>query len=297
MQAGPDLSIEFNTAEGLEVGKTQLKLQGRERRQVDRLHVDQARWWCRRNCPRTAADLAREGTNFWVVRPRLDVSGVLGRAPVCPARLYRRGRCRGKDSASKATSCTVGLETPPAVTHDRAGKAFQGSGPDLGLAGHRIAGVFSPYQRGSRDRLCARQDRNAVNVEVFVDAPNDKFVTNGTRFLERQRRGFQRQRRRPESAHPIAGVDGGGGVGVRRSIARAMPTRRRRPIRTSNCSTEAAAKANPDGEVALIRMRFDQSIRGLAVAPCHRFLRHHAWQRHADHHGFRSRQQALLRAG
>ena len=80
LNAGPTAVIHFQTAEGLEAGKTQVRYKevtvglvervalNRERSGVDvTIRVD-----------KDANGLLQDGTVFWVVRPRLTLSGVSG---------------------------------------------------------------------------------------------------------------------------------------------------------------------------------------------------------------------------
>lgn len=185
MQAGPDLSIEFNTAEGLEVGKTQLRYKDVNVGTVRSIgfNADRSKVVVQAELSKDVADLAREGTNFWVVRPRLDVSGVSGLGTLLSGAYIGVDAVEGKDSSKKATKLHfVGLETPPAVTHDRAGKRFKLKAADLGSLDIGSPVYFRRINVGRVIGYELDKTGNAVNVEVFVDAPNDKFVTNGTRF-------------------------------------------------------------------------------------------------------------------
>ena len=72
---GPRVSITFESGEGLEVGKTLVKYRdvtiGRVsqiRLNPDRTHVEVVA-----DLVKSAADLASEGTRFWVVRPRFII--------------------------------------------------------------------------------------------------------------------------------------------------------------------------------------------------------------------------------
>ena len=129
------------------------------------------------------SDLARDGTNFWVVKPRLDVSGVSGLGTLLSGAYIGVDAIEGKGKASKATKLTLeGLEIPPAVTHDRTGKRFKLKADNLGSLD-----VGSPvyYRRINVGRVIGYEldkSGDSVNIEVFVDAPNDAFVTSGTRF-------------------------------------------------------------------------------------------------------------------
>src|SRR5690606_38565072 len=115
------------------------------------------------------SDLARDGTNFWVVRPRLDVSGVSGLGTLLSGAYIGVDAAEGKNGSAKATKLDFeGLEIPPAVTHDRAGKRFMLKASDLGSLD-----IGSPVycRRTNVGRVIGcglGKTGTAVNVEVFV---------------------------------------------------------------------------------------------------------------------------------
>ncbi len=269
MQAGPEISISFNTAEGLEVGKTQLRYKDVTIGTVKSIgfNADRSKVVVQAELAKEVSDLAREGTNFWVVRPRLDVSGVSGLGTLLSGAYIGVDAEEGKDGANRATKLSFeGLEVPPAVTHDRAGKRFKLKASDLGSLDIGSPVYFRRINVGRVIGYALDQDGSAVNVEVFVDAPNDKFVTNGTRFWNASGVDFSVNadglKVRTQSLVSMAV----GGVAFEPvQTARDGGTPAAADANFDLYPTEAAAKANPDGEAFPIRMRFDQSIRGLTV--------------------------------
>ncbi|SEJ63348.1 intermembrane transport protein PqiB [Achromobacter sp. NFACC18-2] len=269
MQAGPDISISFNTAEGLEVGKTQLRYKDVTIGTVKSIgfNADRSKVVVQAELAKEVSDLAREGTNFWVVRPRLDVSGVSGLGTLLSGAYIGVDAEEGKNGTNRATKLSFeGLEVPPAVTHDRAGKRFMLKASDLGSLDIGSPVYFRRINVGRVIGYALDEDGSAVSVEVFVDAPNDKFVTNGTRFWNASGVDFSvnadglKVRTQSLVSMAVGGV-AFAPVQTARDGAAAAPA----DAKFDLYPTEAAAKANPDGEAFPIRMRFDQSIRGLAV--------------------------------
>jgi len=269
MQAGPDISISFNTAEGLEVGKTQLRYKDVTIGTVKSIgfNADRSKVVVQAELAKEVSDLAREGTNFWVVRPRLDVSGVSGLGTLLSGAYIGVDAEEGKNGTNRATKLSFeGLEVPPAVTHDRAGKRFMLKASDLGSLDIGSPVYFRRINVGRVIGYALDEDGSAVSVEVFVDAPNDKFVTNGTRFWNASGVDFSvnadglKVRTQSLVSMAVGGV-AFAPVQTARDGAAAAPA----DAEFDLYPTEAAAKANPDGEAFPIRMRFDQSIRGLAV--------------------------------
>ena len=268
MQSGPEITIQFETAEGLEVGKTQLRYKDVTIGQVKGIgfNEDRSKVVVEAELTRNVSNLAREGTNFWVVRPRLGVSGVSGLGTLVSGAYIGVDAAEDNgDTPTKATKFAfVGLETPPAVTHDREGKRFKLKARDLGSLD-----IGSPvyYRRISVGRVVGYsldEDGKAVNVEIFIDAPHDKFVTSGTRFWNASGVDFSVNadglKVRTQSLVSVAI----GGIAFEDVSPRS--TEMAKESETFELYTgEAIAKANTDGEPFPVRMRFDQSVRGLSV--------------------------------
>lgn len=269
LQAGPDISISFNTAEGLEVGKTQLRYKDVNIGTVKSIgfNSDRSKVVVKAELAKQVSDLAREGTNFWVVRPRLDVSGVSGLGTLLSGAYIGVDAEESKDGDNRATKLSFeGLEVPPAVTHDRAGKRFMLKASDLGSLDIGSPVYFRRINVGRVIGYALDENGSAVNVEVFVDAPNDKFVTSGTRFWNASGVDFSVNadglKVRTQS---LVSMAVGGVAFAPVQTARDGDAPAQADTHFDLYPTEAAAKANPDGEAFPIRMRFDQSIRGLAV--------------------------------
>ncbi len=189
LESGPTITISFKTAEGLEVGKTQLRYKDVNVGLVKniKLSEDRSRVIVTADIDKTAASLAREGSSFWVVRPRLGLSGVSGLSTLVSGAFIgvdapAARTADGKPVSAPERTSFVGLETPPEVTHDRPGKRFTLKADNLGSLD-----VGSPvyYRRISVGQVIGYQldsSGKSVNVQVFVDAPNDRFVTTTTHF-------------------------------------------------------------------------------------------------------------------
>ena len=77
-EKGPQITVTFKTAEGIEVGKTQVKYKEIEIGKVTALHFsdDFSRVILTINMARATEQFLRRDTRFWVVKPRLTLRGV-----------------------------------------------------------------------------------------------------------------------------------------------------------------------------------------------------------------------------
>ncbi|PTN51099.1 paraquat-inducible protein B, partial [Achromobacter xylosoxidans] len=187
MEAGPTATISFQTAEGLEAGKTQVRYKEVVVGVVERvaLNSDRSGIVATVRINKDAGSLLQEGTMFWVVRPRLTLSGVSGLSTlfsgayigVDPSDQFRQ------ETETRATKYSfVGLETPPEVQQDRAGKRFTLKAHDLGSLDIGSPVYFRRIAVGEVVAYHLDSSGEGVNVQVFIDAPNDDFVNSATRF-------------------------------------------------------------------------------------------------------------------
>ena len=79
-QFGPTITVRFKDAAGLKIGQTPVLYRGVQIGEVSdiTLSKDQHYAEVKINIRRTASSIAREGSNFWIVRPRLDAGTVTG---------------------------------------------------------------------------------------------------------------------------------------------------------------------------------------------------------------------------
>lgn len=180
LQTGPTIHISFDTAEGLETGKTEVRYKDVVIGRVERITLseDHSQVDVTVQLVKSAARLAVQDTRFWVVRPRIDLGGVSGIGTLLS------GAYIGLDvgSSPEPREYFEGLDKPPPVTHDQKGRRFR-----LHADAASSIGIGSPlyFRRVTVGRVVDSvldDDGRHVTVDVFVNAPYDRFVTTGTHF-------------------------------------------------------------------------------------------------------------------
>jgi paraquat-inducible protein B len=261
--AGPKITVTFLTAEGIEANKTQVKYKNvvigkvtTMRLSKDRTHISVVI-----DLEKDASAFATKNTRYWVVRPRIGASGVSGIDTLLSGAFI--GADAG-DSEEEQTDFT-GLETPPAVTHGAPGRRFVLHASDLGSLD-----IGSPvyYRRIQVGRIVSYEldkDGKGVSLQLFVDGPNDRFVTKDSRFWN------------ASGVDVSLGADGlklntqslatviAGGVAFQDPPGPHDATVAPEMNEFSLFNDQATAIAPPDGQPRYIRMRFEHSLRGLAV--------------------------------
>jgi paraquat-inducible protein B len=261
--AGPRVTISFQTAQGLEVGKTLVKY-----RDVTIGHVTSISLSSGHNLVLVSADLlysAKEvltaDARFWVVRPRIGIGWASGLETLISGSYIA---VEAGDAKIGRTEF-VGLENPPPVTHGVLGKTVVLHAKDAGSLALDAPVYFRHFEVGHVIDRELEADGQGARVVVFIDAPYDQLVTRATRFWNASgidlTLGADGMKLRTQS---LASVLAGG-------VAFEMaPTAQEVGEIVSGAEFtlfegEAAAMAPPDGEPRYVRMRFAQSLRGLAV--------------------------------
>ncbi len=179
LSEGPTITIIFKAAEGIEAGKTFIKYKDVRIGQVTavELSYDYTKVLVKAKIAKHAAGLMVEDAKFWVVQPRISLSGVSGLNTLLSGNYI--GFQAGKSEETQRSF--IGLDEPPTIT-DQSGRRFVLKSNTLGSLG-----IGSPvlYRRLSVGQVAAYNlaaDGKSVEITVFVDAPYDKYVTTETRF-------------------------------------------------------------------------------------------------------------------
>ena len=178
---GPTITILFRAAAGIQEGKTFVKYKDVEIGKVTAVQLaDQfSKVAVTVQVDRSAAGLLVDDTRFWVVEPRVTLSGVSGLGTLLSGNYI--GIQPGK--SKKERRQFVGLDTPPAIT-DQPGRRFVLKAPDLGSIGIGAPLYFRRLKVGEVASYALAADGSGVDITVFVFTPFEQYVTPETRFWD-----------------------------------------------------------------------------------------------------------------
>ena len=260
---GPTITIVFKSAEGVEAGKTFVKYKDVNIGQVTAVQLasDYSKVEVTAKIAKSAEALIVEDAKFWVVEPRVTLSGVSGLGTLLSGNYI--GFEVGK--SDKKQRKFTGLETPPAITREQAGRQFALKAENLGSLGIGSPIYYRRLQVGQVIAYNLQSDGKGVEIKIFVNAPYDKYVSSETRFWN------------------ASGFDvsvGAGGVEVRTQslvaviaggLAFDTPTfvSKIEPAAANTVFTlyadQAAAMKQPDSIAVRYVLYFNESLRGLSV--------------------------------
>ena len=182
LNTGPVIDVSFRTAEGLVAGKTTVRY-----RQVNvglvreiNLSEDRSHVIAKIELRKDASHFATENTRFWVVRPRVGTSGISGIDTLLSGAYIE---VDGGNSKVKEDQFQ-GLETPPVVASDVPGKIFFLKAEDLGSLDYGSPIYYRRINVGQVTSYKLSEDGKSVELQTFIKAPYDKFVTKDARFWQ-----------------------------------------------------------------------------------------------------------------
>ena len=182
MGEGPKITIVFQSAEGLEAGKTKINYRGVDVGTITaiRLSRDHQRVIATAQMTPKTDDFLADDTRFWVVRPRISGASVTGLGTLISGAYI--GMEIGNSKEPKRNF--VALETPPVVTGNAPGRFFVLKTSDLGSLDLGTPLFFRRLQVGRVASYKLDKDGKFFTLQVFVRAPYDQYVTANTRFWQ-----------------------------------------------------------------------------------------------------------------
>ncbi len=182
LMEGPTIQIVFTKAEGIEAGKTFVKFKDVEIGHVTKvtLSKDFKQVVVTAKIDKSAAGLLVQDSKFWIESPRASLSGISGIGTLLSGNYI--GIEPGSSTAT--THKFTGLETPPPVSADVPGKKFVLQAPALGSLGNGSPLYYRKLNVGKVIGYDLAEKGRRVNIEVFVNAPYDSYVTDQTRFWQ-----------------------------------------------------------------------------------------------------------------
>ncbi|KTC14706.1 mammalian cell entry protein [Pseudomonas marginalis ICMP 9505] len=270
LQQGPTIVLNFKTGSGLTANKTEVKYRNVVIGQVSdvALSDDQKSVNATIKLVKQAESFTREDSKFWVVRPRIGAGGVSGIDTLLS------GDYIGADIGQSDTRSHQfkGLENPPPITYGEPGKRFTLHTQSLGSLDIGSPVYYRKIPVGQVVAYELDNEGKGVNIDVFVHAPNDVYVTDNTRFwnasgidLSVGANGFALK------TESLSSMLAGG-------IAFVAPpySPNDKPADENHAyelfDDQQSALAPPNGEGQYMVLRFDQALRGLKVGAPVEFL-------------------------
>lgn len=180
IESGPDITISFRVADGLQPGQTRIQHRNVELGTVESLELtkDMSRVIVHARMRREAKDYLTDRTRFAVIAPRVGFGGISGLSTLVSGSYIEMYPGKGGTPQRKFT----GLDEPPALPPDTPGRFFVLEAPDLGSLTRGSPISYRGLDVGEVEEYALTPDSQGVKVTAFVRAPYDRLIHPETRF-------------------------------------------------------------------------------------------------------------------
>jgi len=178
-ERGPLLTITFRSADGIEVQKTKIKYKSLDIGVVEMVSFsnDFSHVEVRARLNKEAAHFLRAETRFWVVRPSLSMHGISGLGT-----LLSGAYLEIEPGIGDSQTVFKGLETPPVVTADQAGKRIKLLSRKLGSIDRGSLLYYQGIVAGEVLGYELQDNQRDVTIYAFVKAPFERNLRSDSLF-------------------------------------------------------------------------------------------------------------------
>ena len=181
LEEKPVVEVTFKNAAGIEAGKTLVKLRDITIGKVTKVEFakDLGVIQVTLEFEGIEASHISEKTRFWIVKPRIGVGGVSGLDT-----LLSGAYIDADPPPEVGTPATkfVGLEEPGNYQSGNPGTSYTLKSTELGSLSRGSPIKYRDVKVGQVTRYRLADNNAAVDIEVFIQAPYDKLVSQETRF-------------------------------------------------------------------------------------------------------------------
>lgn len=280
VRSGPVVTISFESVSGLDIGQTKLRY-----RDVVIGEVSDIRVADDRQQVLVSVQLKRQGSKyitqknskFWIVRPQVSVAGVSGLDTLFS------GAYISVDAPMRLTNDDpvfefVGLANPPEVLNGQTGTRFNLHTQSIKSldVGSRV--YYRRLEVGRVVAISMADDGRTVALQVFIEKPYDRFVTNDTRFWNDS--GIDMSVSTDGVELNTSGLSAlvSGGISFTQADEALeydgeFDNKPAKPDTSFTLfDTKVLALAEPDKDPVEVELRFNQSVRGLKIGATVDFL-------------------------
>jgi paraquat-inducible protein B len=181
MEKGPEITIVFSSADGLDANKTKINYDGLNIGTLTKIRFaeDHKHVIATAEMSPKVKDFLVKDMKFWVVKPRVSGLNITGLGTLISG--FYIGVQLGESKESERHF--IALETPP-LTGDVPGRIFMLKTTELGSLGQGTPIFFRQIQAGQVVSYELDKAGEFLNVKIFVQSPYDQYVSVDTRFWQ-----------------------------------------------------------------------------------------------------------------
>lgn len=179
---GPEITVTFETAEGIAAGKTAVRYRDVDVGQVTSINLDDELEHVRLTIRMNAdfAEYLTDKTRFWVVRPRVSARGITGLETIVSGAYIEVV----PDASGERARAFEGEEEPQYIPNNKDGTRFVLKADELGSLTTGTPVLLRGVEVGEVLETKLDEDATGVSVPVFIREPFDALVKRNTRFWD-----------------------------------------------------------------------------------------------------------------
>jgi paraquat-inducible protein B len=178
-EKGPQVTISFKTAEGIEVGKTKVKYKNVDIGVVEQVKFsdDFSNTILTVDFNQGSEKFLRRGTHFWVVKPQLSLRGATGLSTLISGAYIEIEPGPGAEQLH-----FIGLDKQPVVKSEEQGKKITLVTQKLGSVDTGSPVYYQGLLAGEVLGVELGNDRKSTYVHAFIKDPFDQLIRGNTSF-------------------------------------------------------------------------------------------------------------------
>jgi paraquat-inducible protein B len=177
---GPEVTLRMNTAEGIEVGKTEIKSLNVKIGVITHITLsdDYSYIIAKAAMNKDAERMLKQDTRFWVVKPRIGKDGISGLDTLLSGSYIE---LQPGVELQQQLSFTV-LETPPVAPADAKGLRLVLTHREAGKLGAGDPVMYEGFTVGRVEKMVFDTETKQANYQLFIFQPYDSLIREQTRF-------------------------------------------------------------------------------------------------------------------
>ncbi|MAY43236.1 MULTISPECIES: intermembrane transport protein PqiB [unclassified Neptuniibacter] len=183
---GKLITISFITADGIEAGKTKIKIRNVEVGKVEsvQLNYSENNVLVQARIEPGAEELLLENAKFWVVRPRVGAAGVSGLGTLLSGAYIEMapGDNDNKRLSSRPLDVYTGLEEPPVTSATEPGLRLELVSDNAHSLSVGVTVLYKGFPVGRIERVHFDPLARQAVYGVFIKSPYDQLVSADSRF-------------------------------------------------------------------------------------------------------------------
>lgn len=177
---GPLITIEFNSATGIEADKTKIKTKDVEIGVVKKVALkdDLSGVIVTARIEPSSAKLLQQDSNFWLVRPRVSLSGVSGLSTLLSGPYITMEPSNNGETVTEF----VALPNPPVTAAGTPGLQLTLNSNDEFAFKEGDPIIYKGLKVGEFENIYFNLEERVVYYNAFIEAPYHKLITENTKF-------------------------------------------------------------------------------------------------------------------